>query len=67
MRRPKAFSEELKLQLGEEPVDLTAYRLAHRLFWFRTAGGDEVNFQTLYEQVRALLKREAALENAEAP
>lgn len=62
MTRRKPFYEDLKLKVGDEPVDLMAYRLAHRLFWFGATHGREESLQTLYDRVHRLLEEEAAKE-----
>jgi len=39
-----------------EPVDLIAYRLAHRLFWYQAVHGGSDSLQTLYERIRQIQK-----------
>jgi hypothetical protein len=59
MNRRKPFAQDLALRPGDEPVDLLAYRIAQRLFWFRAAHDDEESLQSIYERVHRYLKEEA--------
>jgi hypothetical protein len=52
----KKFSGDLKFEAGDEPVDLFAYRLAQRLFWYQAVHGGNDTLQTLYERIRKLRK-----------
>ena len=59
----KLFSEDLAFCSGERPVDLLAYKLAQRIFWFRAASDDEECFQSIYDRVLAYLQEEKVSEN----
>jgi hypothetical protein len=52
----KPFSKDLELHPGEEPVNLLAYRLAQRLFWYHAVHGEEETLQEIYDRLVRLLR-----------
>ena len=58
-RKPKRkFAGDLALRT-DAPVNLTAYRLAERVFWFQATHGEGETLQALYDRILKLLQRES--------
>jgi len=51
MKKKLKFKDDLKLDPGKAPIDLQAYRLAQRLFWYQAVHGGDETLQAIYERV----------------